>query len=365
MATVTLQGIPVSFPFEPYQIQKDYMEKVIESLQRGTYAVLESPTGTGKTLSLLCASLAWLVQKKSQRQDSIQSLEAFRNTDERFNKKSGKMAHQYMWDVPKIIYSSRTHSQLIQAMQELKRTAYNHVKASIIGSRDQMCIHPNVSQETNQSNKIHMCRALVKARSCYLQNRVERMTAAPELNESPVVDIEDLVKLGQKHKFCPYYMSRELQKHADIIFLPYNYLLDPKARRAQQLDIKNSVIILDEAHNIERMCEDSASFQIRSTDITLCIEEVTTVMKRVEENATFTTAEDMDFTPEDLMLLKTILLNLEKEIDEIPIDNMREGTNYAGKYIFEIFEKAGVSINSSKIAFYLFSKFLKKYILTD
>ena len=29
---------------------------------------------------------------------------------------------------------------------------------------------------------------------------------------------------------CPYYVARELKKDADIIFMPYNYLLDPKVK---------------------------------------------------------------------------------------------------------------------------------------
>lgn len=145
MATINIRGIPVSFPFEPYSIQKDYMEKVIEALQNETNAVLESPTGTGKTLSLLCSSLSWLVHKKAQSQASAHSDMIGMFQDERFNsKKGGSGMPKYAWDVPKIIYSSRTHSQLIQAMQELKRTSYCHVKASIIGSREQMCIHPQV-----------------------------------------------------------------------------------------------------------------------------------------------------------------------------------------------------------------------------
>lgn len=39
-------------------------------------------------------------------------------------------------------------------MLELKKTAYSHVKVGILGSRDQLCIHPQVSNENNISAKV-------------------------------------------------------------------------------------------------------------------------------------------------------------------------------------------------------------------
>lgn len=48
MVTLEICGIPVEFPFPPYDSQLIYMEKVLLSLTSKQNAILESPTGTGK-----------------------------------------------------------------------------------------------------------------------------------------------------------------------------------------------------------------------------------------------------------------------------------------------------------------------------
>lgn len=57
---IEISGVKVHFPFKPYACQIEYMNRVMEALNEGKNALLESPTGTGKTLSLLCATLAWV-----------------------------------------------------------------------------------------------------------------------------------------------------------------------------------------------------------------------------------------------------------------------------------------------------------------
>lgn len=59
MQTYELNGLHVRFPFAAYECQKVFMERVLTCLQTGSNGILESPTGTGKTLCLLCAALAW------------------------------------------------------------------------------------------------------------------------------------------------------------------------------------------------------------------------------------------------------------------------------------------------------------------
>jgi Rad3-related DNA helicase len=49
------------------------MTKVISALNKNDNALLESPTGTGKTLSLLCATLAWVKHQREQGLDTKES----------------------------------------------------------------------------------------------------------------------------------------------------------------------------------------------------------------------------------------------------------------------------------------------------
>lgn len=51
-------------PYEPYEIQKQFMNAVYDCLEGGKVGIFESPTGTGKSLSLICGSLTWLRDHK-------------------------------------------------------------------------------------------------------------------------------------------------------------------------------------------------------------------------------------------------------------------------------------------------------------
>lgn len=51
-------------PYEPYEIQTQFMNAVYDCLEDGKVGIFESPTGTGKSLSLICGSLTWLRDHK-------------------------------------------------------------------------------------------------------------------------------------------------------------------------------------------------------------------------------------------------------------------------------------------------------------
>ena len=128
--TFSVRGLDVEFPFAPYDSQLVFMEKVIQTLQKqGTNALLESPTGTGKTLCLLCATLAWRQALaaffQAQRASFIAqdggsamldelAIAAFGTPDAPdLQPANGTVAFDRT--PPRIIYMSRTHGQLSQA----------------------------------------------------------------------------------------------------------------------------------------------------------------------------------------------------------------------------------------------------------
>eukprot|EP01035_Chromulina_nebulosa_P020422 gene20422-26501_t len=84
MPNIVIDSINIDFPKDPYPNQVEYMKKVIEALNKKQNALLESPTGTGKTLSLLCATIAWQqsqVVNKPIHQQTNQSVNQTSNKD--------------------------------------------------------------------------------------------------------------------------------------------------------------------------------------------------------------------------------------------------------------------------------------------
>ncbi|GAB6024234.1 hypothetical protein CHUAL_008929 [Chamberlinius hualienensis] len=339
MVVVEIAGFPVDFPFEPYDVQRRYMEKVLECLRMNYNGVLESPTGTGKTLSLLCACLAYLETVKTQLKKLISAENDNKSIQSVVGLQSG----------PKIIYSMRTHSQVSHAFNEFLRTGYKNMKATVIGSRDQLCLNPEVATESNKSIKINLCKSKVNSSSCHFYNNVES-TLALLSNRQMAVDIEDLMKIGNKNQCCPYYLSRHLTREADVVFMPYNYLLDSKSRKYLDINIENNIVIFDEAHNVEQLCETSASCELKSKEIAVAITEVTFIMQRLasisssktDEGLTDDIDRNIDFSLDEVCCVKTLLCEVETQLDAIVLAE-NDGLTLSSDEIYVFFDKAGLN----------------------
>ncbi|CAG0916040.1 unnamed protein product [Notodromas monacha] len=132
------------FPFEPYSIQKDFMANLYECCEKSKLGIFESPTGTGKSLSLICGSLKWLKDFEEKRRvdlkTSISTLEAehakaIRSDDEDWLT-SGYRASQIqaaLVEAKKSLQSAEELDRRVQNLSVLKiRKDYNALKTALL-----------------------------------------------------------------------------------------------------------------------------------------------------------------------------------------------------------------------------------------
>jgi len=359
--TVECCGVPVHFPFPPYAVQRKYMECVVTALQSSSNALLESPTGTGKTLSLLCATLAW--QNEVKRMGRMRGGGSANVPDGNGNgngngnsrpssssSSSASSRSSSSSKVPTIIYASRTHSQLQQVLGELRRSLYrpSHV---VLGAREHFCVHEKVSKLPPASVNLE-CGRINLDRKCRYRNGLENYGGGGEDVNNLVLDIEDLKVHGRKNKICPFYLSREKSSRAELILLPYNYIFDPNNRAALDICWENSVVIFDEAHNLESFASDALSFEFTSLDVGQAIHECESLLKlsRGGTDADDNNDDGGQISPANLQLLMTIFMNIERELSS----QSHADKSYSGDWIFHFFDRCGLPFAKHQV----FLKFL-------
>lgn len=171
-----------------------------------------------------------------------------------------------------IFYCSRTHSQLSQFINELRRPKFpaafqddthdeEHVEGLrhvTLGSRKNLCINPSVNKLSSLSAINERCAEMQQSgtprdHKCPFLPNQENQALVNEFRDHSLAtlrDIEDMGVLGKQIGICPYYASRAAVKSAEIVTLPYPLLLQKNAREALDLNLKGHVVIIDEAHNL-------------------------------------------------------------------------------------------------------------------
>lgn len=162
-------------------------------------------------------------------------------------------------DELKIFYCSRTHSQITQFVNELRRvklppsvppdpddpatdlkisskntskaaqegTAVEELKHLTLGSRKNLCINPKVSKLNSTTSINERCLELQqpgtpKDKKCpYLPSKDNEVLVNDFRDHAlaHIRDIEDFGKLGKKLGVCPYYATRAAVKPAEVSVL--------------------------------------------------------------------------------------------------------------------------------------------------
>ncbi|CAH4023200.1 general transcription and DNA repair factor IIH helicase subunit XPD [Pieris brassicae] len=275
---LTVDGLLVYFPYDYiYPEQYAYMLELKRALDAKGHGLLEMPSGTGKTVSLLSLIVAYMIQNPHH--------------------------------VRKLIYCSRTIPEIEKVLEELKNLFKYYEKSQgekpnltgvVLSSRKNMCIHPEVSQEREGKLVDGKCHSLTAS---YIRERHEHDISVPicqfyegfntEGRESMlpygVYNVDDLKQYGADRNWCPYFLSRFAIIHAEIVVYSYHYLLDPKIAEVVSKELnKEAVVVFDEAHNIDNVCIDALSVKITRRTI----DKSTQALQSLEKSVAQMKAED-------------------------------------------------------------------------
>ncbi|MDH2906319.1 MAG: ATP-dependent DNA helicase [Methanomassiliicoccales archaeon] len=233
-----------SFPYVPRTGQIRMMHGVFDALTTGRHLIMESPTGSGKTASVLSAAV-----------DSM--------------------------GTRKILYLTRTNSQQRQVMRELRMIKQRrNVLGIAIQGRNNGCLLARQDDEmrSGSADELSAYCGYLKERTksehegCpyyYGLLNADRQHLSKWLREE-MPDAEQVTERCMAMQMCPYEMSKSFLADADVVTAPYIYFFDPFIRRRllewMGTQTGQLIIILDEAHNLPDYLREieSVKFGVRS-----------------------------------------------------------------------------------------------------
>ncbi|KAI2617378.1 hypothetical protein GGR54DRAFT_607486 [Hypoxylon sp. NC1633] len=267
-----IDDLPVLFPYPRiYPEQYAYMCDLKKTLDAGGHCVLEMPSGTGKTVSLLSLIVAY---------------------------------QQHYPEHRKLIYCSRTMSEIEKALAELK--ALMQFRADELGhveefrglgltSRKNLCLHPSVKREKSGAIVDARCRSLTagfvrekkdkgeSVDTCIYHDNLD-LLEPHNLVPNGVWTLDGLLRYGEQHKQCPYFTARRMMQYCNVIIYSYHYLLDPKIAERVSKDLsKDCIVVFDEAHNIDNVCIESLSTDITEDSLRKATKGAENLERRITE----------------------------------------------------------------------------------
>ncbi len=246
-------------PYEPRGCQLDIISDIRNALDENRHIIIESGTGTGKTIISLSAGLE-------------------------HSKKTGK----------KIVYLTRTISQSDQVMRELKAISrIKDVSGLTVTGRNKSCpLFRGTKDYENLSPKVlsMMCE---EKRSRSIKNQsggcryYDRIKTEIDTVERYLKDnyptSDELDRYCEKLGVCPYEMKKQLMKKVDVVAVPYVHILSSDIRGNLMINLgvddspESILLIVDEAHNLVDAARDQESFTITRDMVDNAIDECDTM----------------------------------------------------------------------------------------
>lgn len=272
---------PIIFPYKPRKHQREIMVEIKKSITQGKTIIIESSTGSGKTVCALVPSVEYA-------------------------RAAGK----------RIVYLTRTNAQQRQVVLEFRRIAalLDGTPAYCVAmqGRQNLChlIYEDEKFSGGDSDEIgKLCRdrkrktmesldAMVNLGLVYTTAITPRDAARDDGGETcryfagncigdmdSVMDYftknmptaEEFLNYCRENGYCAYEINKELARGALLVVAPYIYLLDNFMRTSllnwMQCTIEDLIVIVDEAHNVPEYARSLKSAQLGKLSLQMAMRE--------------------------------------------------------------------------------------------
>ena len=209
------------------------------------FILIHAPTGLGKTAGVLAPALDY----------------AIKNNKTIFFLTSRHTQQNIVFETVDLI--NEKHGQDLQV-------------TGIIGKKH-MCAQSNVEQ-LNTNDFAEYCKALVADKACTFYENSKKKTVK-EFIENQVRNKrpEELIKICKTHYLCPYEISIQTAKNARVIVSDYYYIFNQHIRNILftkiKKELKDAIIIVDEAHNLPQRLRKLLTRQISNKILILALKE--------------------------------------------------------------------------------------------
>ena len=223
----TIRSLP--FPFDRYRDgQREMAECVYRAMAGGARALIEAPTGIGKTAAALYGALKALGEGR----------------------------------ITAIFYLTARTTGRRAAEDALDRMRARGLvlRSAVITAREKCCLLEKAD-----------CLGCPYAAG-YYDRRRDALKQAMGMER---LDAAAIRELALDHELCPFELSLDVSETADVIICDYNYAFDPRVRLKRYFDGKSRAgLLVDEAHNLPDRARDMLSAELSGPQLAEVMEMV-------------------------------------------------------------------------------------------
>ena len=193
-----------------YDYQRDIVRRVIDNYMSYNYFLINSPTGTGKTLTVLTI-ISELLRKGV---------------------------------IGRALWFTRTHNEYYPIIRDVRKFNIVMVNPVPLIGKSKLCDSPLRSIAEELGEQVNICSMCPKKPMKYEPRLIRDIVGK---------GIDDMLNSIPRH-YCKYLTLWELTQYSNLVLLTYPYLLGTPRRKLDKT-IDYQLIVIDEAHNLENLSD--------------------------------------------------------------------------------------------------------------